>query len=103
MYSVFAPEPISRLFVEAWTRLTGVESYAEPYYAANFTFCTKRSFINRQVSVHPATTYEIRLAEPGDINEIADLCFEFAEDAVSYYEIVQTCLLTTFMSSFLSS
>jgi len=84
VYSVFAPEPITRLFVEAWTGLTGIESYEEPYYAANITYCPKRSFVSRQTSIHPVNTYEIRPAEPGDINEIADLCFEFAEDAFPF-------------------
>ena len=104
VYSVFAPKPITRLFVEAWTKLTGIESYAEPYYDANITYCTRRSFVNRQMSVHPAYTYEIRPADLGDINEIAGLCFEFAEDGVSHhYEFIQTRLLSAVMPSFPSS
>jgi hypothetical protein len=88
VYSIFAPEPITNLFVDAWTTLTGIKSHDEAYYAANITYCTRRSFINRQASIHPSITYDIRPAEPGDINEIAELCFAFAEDAVSHHHKV---------------
>jgi hypothetical protein len=88
VYSVFAPEPLTEAFVAVWTRLTGIKSHAEPYYAANITYCTRDSFVNRQTSVHPSLTYEIRPAIASDINEIADLCFQFAEDSVSNHNVV---------------
>lgn len=84
VYSVFAAEPITRLFVEIWTTLTGIQSYsAEPYYAASITYCTKSTFVNRSITIHPSDTYEMRLAVPEDIKEIAELCQGFASSSVS--------------------
>ncbi|KAF9463588.1 hypothetical protein BDZ94DRAFT_605393 [Collybia nuda] len=81
VYSVYAPEPVTKLFAEEWTRLTGIRHYSEPYYAANITFCTTRSFVNRQTSVHPSLTYDLRLAEENDIPAIAPLCYGFAKES----------------------
>jgi hypothetical protein len=84
VYSIFAPEPIARLFAETWTRLTGIENYAnDPYYSASITYCTKNSFVNHQTSLCPSPTFELRPAVANDINEVAELCFGFADEAVS--------------------
>jgi len=89
VYSIFSPEPISRVFADAWSKLTGIESLtSDPYYAANITFCTRLSFVNRSSSIHPSLTYEIRPAVPNDINDIADSCFGFAAESVSINEPV---------------
>jgi hypothetical protein len=100
IYSVFAPEPIAKVFEQVWTKLTGIKSHTEPYYAANITYCTKRSFINRQASIHPSLTYDMEAATPDDINGVAKLCFHFADDSVSnHHQAIQTCLVISTISS----
>jgi hypothetical protein len=85
VYSVFAPEPITMLFVSLWTELTGVGSYArEPYYAAKLSYCTKSSFSNRQTTIHPDLVYDLRPADDDDIMDVAELCHNFAAVSVSY-------------------
>jgi hypothetical protein len=100
-YSVYSPSPITKLFVDAWTRITGVKNYKnEPYYAANITFCTRRSFINRQTSVHPSLTYDLRPAVATDIVHIAPLCHGFAAESVSLgYPPAQLSLINRFFSA----
>jgi hypothetical protein len=81
-YSVFAPELIATIFVALWTQLTLVPFYREPYYAAKLVFCTKQSFVNRQVTVHPHLSYDLRLGVEDDIPEVATLCHGFAMTSV---------------------
>jgi hypothetical protein len=85
VFSVFAPEPITQLFVSLWTEVTGIRSYAnEPYYAAKLSYCTKRSIVNRQTTIHPDLVYDLRPADDDDIMDVAELCHDFAANSVSY-------------------
>lgn len=82
VYSVFAPEAITNLFVQLWTEVTGVESYIhEPYYAAKLSYCTKKEFVNRQMSVFPDLAFELRPAVEGDLEQVAELCHGFAAES----------------------
>ncbi|KAK0196074.1 hypothetical protein F5146DRAFT_1028411 [Armillaria mellea] len=81
VYSIFAPDAIAQHFAKLWTGLTGVGHIAEPYYAAKLTFCTKMTFRYRQATTVPGVTYELRLAVPSDIEEIAKLCHGFASES----------------------
>jgi len=88
VYSVFAPDPITQLFVSLWTEATGVQSYTdEPYYAAKLSYCTRRSIVNRQTTVHPDLVYDLRPAVDDDILDVAELCHKFAADCVSIFII----------------
>lgn len=87
VYSIFAPQMISRTFSEIWSDLTGVASYKEPYYLARMSCCTRKTFINRQFTIHSDMniTYELRLAEDKDIPAAAVLCHGFAATSVRIY------------------
>lgn len=86
VYSIFAPESVATTFAELWTKHTSVSMDREPkYYAALLTFCTRRSFINRQMTMNPELIYEIRPAVEDDILEAAELCYGFAAEAVSLH------------------
>ncbi len=88
VYSIFAPDAIAQHFTTLWTSLTGVDHITQPYYAAKLTFCTKMTFRYRQATMVPGVTYELRLAVPSDIEEIAKLCHGFASESVSMFDIV---------------
>jgi len=78
VFSVFAPDPVATMFTALWVDLTGVRFIHEPYYAATFTVCTKRSHIDRSMTIHPLLKYDIRPAVESDIVDVADLCYGFA-------------------------
>ncbi|KAK7057720.1 N-acetyltransferase domain-containing protein [Favolaschia claudopus] len=81
VYSVFAPDVVSHMFAELWGSLTGVQWYKDPYYHANLTYCTKKSFINRQTTSFPGLVYELRPAVESDLEAVASLCYQFAADS----------------------
>ncbi|KAG5651422.1 hypothetical protein H0H81_008706 [Sphagnurus paluster] len=81
VYSIFALEQVSRVFADAWSSLTNVRRYRTPYYAANITFCTRRTVRSRQFTVMPGISYDMRLAVASDINGAAKLCYGFAAEA----------------------
>jgi hypothetical protein len=84
VYSIFAPHNVAATFAELWSTHTGVTLDQDPeYYAALLTFCTKRTFVNRQMTINPELVYEIRPAVEDDIPEAAELCHGFAAEAVS--------------------
>lgn len=85
VYSVFAPEIIAHLFIDIWTNLTGVELHApDPYYyAAKISFCSRRTLSRRQATQNAA--YSMRPARMEDIEQVRDLCIEFALTSVSAF------------------
>lgn len=83
VYSFFAPASICKLASRLWTELTGVASYSEAYYAAKITFCTRRSYRNKQMTIHPEFIYTLRPAVMADLLQVATLCYEFADSSVS--------------------
>lgn len=83
VYSVFALDVVTRIFAEAWYRLTKVQWDPEPYYAAKITFCTKRTLRVRQFTTLPDVSYDLRLAVTADTYAVAKLCHGFAAESVS--------------------
>lgn len=85
VYSVFAPEIIATLFIDIWTDLTGIERHApDPYYyAAKISFCSRRTLSRRQATHN--TAFSLRPARIEDIEQVADLCFQFALTSVSAF------------------
>jgi len=77
VYSVFAPEPVAAMFTDLWVDLTGIPFVPQPYYAATFSVCTRRSHNDRSMAVH-SLKYEIRPGIESDIDNIAELCYRFA-------------------------
>jgi hypothetical protein len=82
VYSVFAPEPVTKTFAKLWTLHTGIKTENEPYYAALISYCTRETFSNRQMSMTPDLISEIRLAVEADIPSAARLCWGFAKESV---------------------
>lgn len=78
VYSVFSAEPITIAFCEEWSKLTGVRYDRTPYYHANITFCSSKSFVNRSLTIHPDNTFELRPARVDDLFKVAELCKGFS-------------------------
>jgi hypothetical protein len=85
VFSVFAPDPVTEMFTDLWGDLTGVSFVSEPYYAATFSICTKRTHIDRSMTIHPSFKYDIRPAVESDIPDVAELCYGFALVSVSHF------------------
>ncbi|KAJ6491644.1 hypothetical protein C8R47DRAFT_976415 [Mycena vitilis] len=85
VYSVFAPDAITSMFVEIWCALTGVQRYQDPYYHAKLTYCTKRSFRPREFTTFPGLVYELRPAVDSDLEAVASLCYQFAADCEPFF------------------
>ncbi|GJE99638.1 hypothetical protein PsYK624_159090 [Phanerochaete sordida] len=82
VFSVFAPEQITRTFATLWTGEVGVGLDLDPaYYAAKFTQCTAQSFRPRSHSVLPGVSYDLRLARDDDAVRCAELCYGFAQES----------------------
>lgn len=84
VFSVFAPETITREFAQLWTRYTGIGSYSEPYYAAKLTYCTPTTITRRRMTIFPDLGYVPRLAEERDLRVVAELCRGFAATSVRF-------------------
>ena len=82
VYSIFSPAPLAKAFSQAWSNVTGVELEEQPYYAARFSHCSRRTFVDRSQTLPPDCIYNLRLATEDDIPEVAELCMGFASDAV---------------------
>lgn len=82
VYSIFAPDPVAILFAEEWSRLTGIATHPEAYYAAKISFCTIDKLDKRKATIDQSLGYELRPAVANDIPAIAELCFLFADDSV---------------------
>ncbi|KAE9401919.1 hypothetical protein BT96DRAFT_918538 [Gymnopus androsaceus JB14] len=82
VYSIFAPELIAELFADMWTESTGISHYKIPYYAAKLSYCTMRSFRNRQATdAVGGRTYTLRPAVSSDVDAVARLCLGFASES----------------------
>ena len=88
IYSVFAVQPVTLIFVEEWTRITGIQACPDPYYAAKISHCTLASLDTRIPSDNPALGYYLRPAVQADIPAVAECCFLFANAAVSVFSFL---------------
>jgi hypothetical protein len=101
VYSVFSPKPVAHEFKRLWSETTAVASYLEPYYAAKLSFCTRKSFVNRQLTGHPDLIHNPRPAVEADIPKVAPLCYGFAQESVRFV-IIANSLSDTCCRSLLS-
>jgi hypothetical protein len=86
VFSIFAPDEITKMFATLWTEETGIGLDMDAtYYAANISYCTRQSFRRRQDSILPGVDYSLRLATEADISRCAQLCYGFAEESVRTY------------------
>ena len=90
VFSVFGMTTLVKTFARQWSQTTGFRIEPEPFYAANFSFCNARTF--RQSSVDLPTGHRLRRAAPEDLEQVAQLCKEFADDSVCPI-IVSTVLM----------
>ncbi|GJJ13236.1 hypothetical protein Clacol_007487 [Clathrus columnatus] len=87
VYSIFAPAPLSKAFAQAWATVSGVELEEHSYYAARFSHCTRRTFVDRplQPANNDGSIYNLRLAREEDISQVAALCKGFASKSEPFF------------------
>ncbi|KIJ54340.1 hypothetical protein M422DRAFT_221915 [Sphaerobolus stellatus SS14] len=86
VYSIFAPAPLAKSFAQAWSNVTGVELEEYPYYAARFSHCSKRTFVDRSQSPSSLDlNYSLRMACEADIPGVAALCKGFASESDPFF------------------
>ncbi|KAF8624491.1 hypothetical protein AX17_007120 [Amanita inopinata Kibby_2008] len=82
VYSVFAPEATCIEFCDAWTSLTGISQIEKPYYDALISYCTPKTFVKDDTKSRRIDhDFELRLANEGDIEMVAELCQGFSEES----------------------
>jgi len=79
VYSVFATEMLAKSFATIWSRMTGVQIERDPYYLAKISYATRDTLVQ---PASPNDALGIRPAVPGDIQGIADICYNFARENV---------------------
>lgn len=78
VYSIFALEPLSLSFARCWTERTQIQTLAEPYYDAKFSYCTYDD-----LAPPPSPdSCRIRKAESSDVPQVAELCKGFSDESV---------------------
>ncbi|KZT27703.1 hypothetical protein NEOLEDRAFT_1176703 [Neolentinus lepideus HHB14362 ss-1] len=82
VFSVFGMTPLVKTFAHYWTEFTGFCPESEPFYAALLTYCTVETFqpSNRLLP----TNHCLRHATMVDLESVAQLCKEFADDTVHF-------------------
>lgn len=84
VFSVFAPAFITKTFAECWQQETGVEYIARPYYEAALTYLTRDTLSSEATSrrpTRPRDPFVLRKANMGDLKDVAEQCFDFAQDS----------------------
>ncbi|QRW09241.1 GNAT family acetyltransferase [Ceratobasidium sp. AG-Ba] len=81
VFSVFGLAPVVSSFRSIWSHITGKQAEPVPFYAAKFTLCTKFTL---QPSIGVPAGDLIRPAAAQDVEQVARLCQEFAEDSVFF-------------------
>ncbi|KAJ3528189.1 hypothetical protein NM688_g8029 [Phlebia brevispora] len=82
VFSVFGMTPLISTFTRCWTELTGFREEPEPFYAAYFSYCDSKTF--KRSSVPLPSGDRLRRAAMGDLESVAQLCKEFADDSVFF-------------------
>ena len=94
VFSIFGQERAVQMLCSHWSNLTGFHPVSQPYYEASSTYCTPESFVSSRST--PEAGHVMRKAVPSDLDQVARLCQEFAEDSVSryYFPFRLNCRLT---------
>ncbi|KAI0783310.1 hypothetical protein C8Q75DRAFT_441134 [Abortiporus biennis] len=82
VYSVFGMTALVKPFCSYWSELTGFSIEQQPFYAAYFSFCNPQTFKSSNRPL-PAG-HRLRRAVIGDLEQVAQLCKEFADDTVYF-------------------
>lgn len=80
VFSVFGMTSLVEPFTKYWSSLTGFAVEPEPFYAAHFSFCNSRTL--RQSNAALPAGHCLRKATISDLEQVAQLCKEFADDSV---------------------
>lgn len=81
VFSVFGMTALVKNFSSHWTEVTGIPQESEPFYAASYTYCTRETF--KDSDRQWEHEHSIRRATIADLEGVAVLCKEFADDSVS--------------------
>ncbi|OCH89554.1 hypothetical protein OBBRIDRAFT_659549 [Obba rivulosa] len=82
VYSVFGMTSLVKAFVRQWTAMTGFVVEPEPFYAALFSYCNGRTY--RKSDVPLPQGHSLRRATLRDLEPVAQLCKEFADDTIYF-------------------
>ncbi|KAF9225546.1 hypothetical protein BS17DRAFT_603864 [Gyrodon lividus] len=82
VFSVFGATHLVKAFSIYWTNLTGFQTEPTPFYSAYFTYCTKETFVDSPDAL--PVGHCTRRALSSDIEGIARLCKEFADDSIYF-------------------
>lgn len=80
VFSVFGTTPLVKAFARCWTDMTGFTVEPEPFYAAYFSYCTLETFKDCDALLPEG--HALRRATMRDLECVAGLCKEFADDSV---------------------
>ena len=81
VFSIFGQERAVQMLCSHWSTMTGFHPVSQPYYEASSTYCTPETFVPSRSTPEPG--HVMRKAVPSDLDQVARLCQEFAEDSVS--------------------
>ncbi|KAH9858327.1 hypothetical protein C2E23DRAFT_177067 [Lenzites betulinus] len=82
VFSVFGLTSLVKAFARTWTHLTGFTVEPEPFYAALFSYCTTDTFRDSEAPLPDG--HRLRKATAGDLEPVAQLCKEFADDSIFF-------------------
>ncbi|GBE77432.1 hypothetical protein BKA93DRAFT_51891 [Sparassis latifolia] len=82
VFSVFGMTPLVKTFARCWSDLTGFLIEPEPFYAAYFSHCTPETFKYSDAMLPQG--HVLRRATVRDVEPVAQLCKEFADDSVYF-------------------
>ncbi|KAG5219882.1 Acetyltransferase (GNAT) domain [Salix suchowensis] len=85
VFSVFGPTDITQVFSSEWSKVTGVPILREPYYDAYLARCTKNTLRQGTSTMPLPQGHKTRVATTGDLNDVAELCKQFADDESAPY------------------
>jgi hypothetical protein len=81
VFSIFGQERAIQMLCHHWSALTGFRPVPQPYYEASSSYCTPETFVPGRST--PDAGHVMRKAVSSDLEEVARLCQEFAEDSVA--------------------
>lgn len=81
VFSVFGMTSLVKTFSRVWTQMTGFAVEPEPFYAALHSYCTRETFRGKNTALPQG--HQLRKAKAADLEPVAQLCKEFADDSVS--------------------
>ncbi|KAI0033999.1 hypothetical protein K488DRAFT_84440 [Vararia minispora EC-137] len=82
VFSVFGMTALVKMFARVWTELVDVPVEPEPFYSAYYTYCNWHTF--RDLQTRMPDGHDIRRAVDRDLEGVAQLCKEFADDSIYF-------------------